>query len=571
MKKQNKLNNSVKEGVKNFFSNKSRRYIAIGAAVTLVAAGYAYNALAPKAVPALSASVQQITDSFYEDGVVRAKSRSVVSADISGKVLGIDVQEGQFVRAGDVICTLDASALEAERVQLQAERDSVLASYEQNRDQIKQQIAGLQAQRASYGAGSVGALYEQQIQLLAQSIDSSRGDSVAWGFKQMISAARWRINAGEDQAVSALNSQLDAAKAQRLAIENQLAQYIAQAAIQRATINPADTNALNAFDANVQNVENSYNDMLTAADKQIKSLQDEIDMGGYVSSVAQQSEVRALEEQYTAFIYNTKVQMLALTAQQEQAAAAEKGAQSAKSAIKDQIDILSNSLDEDSGTATYYSTLLAGVDAGLKEIERRIELASVTAPIDGVVGAVSIKAGQYVSIGSVITEIVNPDNLHVECMLLTEDMAGVSPGMRAEIIWERREGDTTYGGTVLEISSLAVDFVSAVGLTEQRVKAIIAPEFGADAHPGDGFQVRVRFTTAQANAIVVPRSAIVESEQGDAVYVLKENKAVLTPVSLGLESGNLVAVLGGLNENDIVVENPETAGAQEGKGFKAQQ
>ena len=88
---------------------------------------------------------------FGEDGIVRADIRSVVSADLSGKVTEVRVREGQSVKKGDVLLVLDTADLVAERKRTAADRAAILASWEQTRDQAKQQIAGIEAQRAAYG------------------------------------------------------------------------------------------------------------------------------------------------------------------------------------------------------------------------------------------------------------------------------------------------------------------------------------------------------------------------------------------------------------------------------------
>jgi RND family efflux transporter MFP subunit len=46
-------------------------------------------------------------------GTVRAKSRAVIEAKISGRVLAMNATLGQFVKAGDVLATLDAQEMQA--------------------------------------------------------------------------------------------------------------------------------------------------------------------------------------------------------------------------------------------------------------------------------------------------------------------------------------------------------------------------------------------------------------------------------------------------------------------------
>lgn len=585
---------SVLKTLSALWSNKKLRYISLAVAA-LTVAGTAMTLSSGKNVAVTPAAPQLLEDSFWEDGVVRAETRSMVSADLSGKVISVHVREGQAVKSGDVLLVLDTGDLEAERKRLSADRAAVMAGWEQTRDQVKQQIAGIEAQRAAYGTADTSRALGDQIELLDWSLDPDSKNSIAWLYENMLDSteaqygyvnSRLKEASGLTSAeVQALEAQLEAAQIQRETIALQQAQAEAQREEQiselerkmQDALDMGDTEEADRLQALIDSLDatdGSYADMLRIADEQIARLQE--DLGDARDATPQAVETRktqlltlenqrsALEEQYNLYILNTQAQVLSLMAQQEQAAAAISSEKKVKNALGEQIDLLEHAMQNDSSTASYYEAQIEKIDASLEDLDRKIALATVTAPNNGIVGALDITQGQYLQAGTSITEVVDPSSLRVECMLLTDDANSVSKETPARIVWERRDGDITYTGDVRTISSLAVNSISAIGLNEQRVKTILMPAFDGTEHPGDGYQVRVAFTTASQTALSVPQSAVIPTDEGDAVYVVMDKRAVLTPVTLGMESGDMVAVLSGLAEGDIVVRNPETGGIKEG-------
>ncbi|MDR1619705.1 MAG: efflux RND transporter periplasmic adaptor subunit [Clostridiales bacterium] len=558
------------QACKKFFSVKRNRIIAIVAVSALIIATAAYTALKPRSVPVIAAVTQPFSDYFYETGVVRAVERGIVSAYAGGRVVEVLAREGQQVARGDILVRLDSAALTAERALLVTERNAVLAGWEQSREQIAQQITGLRAQRAGFDTADVSDMFGLQIELLDASMDKNVPHSVAWGFERMLDATERRMRYGGQTGYDAAQYQLETAQAQQLAITNQMEQYnlqlqqqlfelngkLAQAATQTEIDYYEDL--IDKLNNNNNAVLDSYDAMKQSADAQVTRLTNGLGAGGVSqdSQLALQSELAALQEQYTQFLYNTKMQIVSLSAQQEQAAAAAKSARGARNSLGDQIGLLEQSLEEGSGTAGYYATLLEKADASIVEADRRIAQCELAAPLAGIVGAIPFHEGQYLQPGQSVTEVVALDTLQIECMVLTEDAAGIAPGMDAAIIWERRDGDMEYPCTVKEISALAVESVSAVGLAEQRVRVVLQADFGEKPGPGDGFTVRVRFTIASQTGIVVPQIAVLQTELGDAVLVIRDGRATLAPVTLGLSNGDMVTVLSGLNEADTVIAEP---------------
>ncbi len=587
--------------MRKLLGNKKVRFLLIAVATVLaVAAGVLY-ASGPKPVEAFAVSEQELIETFSEDGAVRAQSREVVSTGIPGRLAAVYVGEGQQVKKGDKLFAIDSSDLLAEQSLLLAEKESILASWEQARDQVELQIAAIEAQRAGVRSADISGLLGSQIALLDNSLNPLMPDSVAFAFEQMLSMTQTRmryidaqIARASDQTpaeVQAIEGQLEAARSQNASIKNQQSQYDEQKQAQIAELAAkrdaaADAATQQSYQDMIDQlrgggVDSSYSSMQDVVESQITRL--ERDLRNAKNAVPQtvdalttqrlalHSEQQTLTEQYSQYRQSAKSQILALTAQQEQSAAALSAERDVRGKLNLQIDLLRESAQQNSGTAKYYAAQLTRVEASLADSARRLALAEVTAPIDGIVGAIGIMQGEYLPAGAKLTEVSDPGTLLVECMLLTDDADSVSTGEPVAIVWERRSGDAQYEGTLKEISSVAVGSISSVGLSEQRVKLLIEPGFsGSDTYPKDGYQVRVRFTTAKQTALAVPRSAIVKTDSGDAVYVMREGKAHLAHITTGMEAGDSVAVLGGLSPRDTVVRDPAGAGIGEGDNVKAQ-
>ena len=68
-----------------------------------------------------------------------------------------------------------------------------------------------------------------------------------------------------------------------------------------------------------------------------------------------------------------------------------------------------------------------------------------------------------------------------------------------------------------------------------------------------GTLVTARLTLRTEEAIVVPAIAVQGSQQGNFVYVVKDNVATVTPVKVARSLGSESVIESGLKENDVVV------------------
>lgn len=126
---------------------KRGRLIAGGVAVAVLAAlggGYAFSqANAKTTITTATAAAQDLSVTVSAPGTVDAAARTSVYSPIAGTLTAVKVTDGQAVKAGDVLATLDDSALAAAVTQAKA----VVAQANAQRNAASAQLAQAKAQR----------------------------------------------------------------------------------------------------------------------------------------------------------------------------------------------------------------------------------------------------------------------------------------------------------------------------------------------------------------------------------------------------------------------------------------
>ncbi len=190
---------------------------------------------------------------------------------------------------------------------------------------------------------------------------------------------------------------------------------------------------------------------------------------------------------------------------------------------------------------------------------------TLTSPIDGVVTKRHQTNRRQLSAGTVLLEIGRLEDLQVEAEVLTLDVANVQPGQEVEIFGPAI-GATPVRGSVRRVDPAGFTKISSLGVEQQRVKVVIDFDAAtlqrllAERRLGVAYRVRVRIITdAKTEALVVPRSALFRSNDGAwKVYAIRDGRATLRTVQLGLFNDRLAEITEGLAEGEQVVLAPES-------------
>lgn len=173
-----------------------------------------------------------------------------------------------------------------------------------------------------------------------------------------------------------------------------------------------------------------------------------------------------------------------------------------------------------------------------------LSYAEVKAPIDGVVASVSPKPGNFVQINTPIVRIVDTSRLEAVLNVPERELATLQTGLPVTMQVDALPGQTFEG--VIDRMSPVVDAGSGT------FRVIMAFEGGGRLQPGMFGRISIDYDQ-RADALVVPRVALLEGQGEPAVFAVREGKVARTPIELGYLDGQWAEVRAGLELGDQVV------------------
>lgn len=179
---------------------------------------------------------------------------------------------------------------------------------------------------------------------------------------------------------------------------------------------------------------------------------------------------------------------------------------------------------------------------------------NLLAPIDGSVLAVHAQSEQAVAVGTTIADIGDTRQLEVVVDLLSSDAVRIGAGTEATITgWG---GDAALPAMVRRIDPAAFTKVSALGIEEQRVNAVL--DLGAgDPRLGHGYRVFAEMTVWTCDlCLTLPIPALFRSGSDWSVFVLDDGRLRQAAVGIGRMNDETAQVLHGLSAGDAVVLHP---------------
>jgi HlyD family secretion protein len=180
---------------------------------------------------------------------------------------------------------------------------------------------------------------------------------------------------------------------------------------------------------------------------------------------------------------------------------------------------------------------------------------NISADMDGVVTALNVQNGGVYSGAQPAVTMQDINDLEAVVALGKYDANKVSLSQEAIV----KNGNKQYRGKVFVIDPTANRAVSAAG-AETTLNVYINIIDRAD-NLKVGFDADVDILLGEVkDALKIPAEAIKTDKNGNnLVYVIQGNKAVETPVKLGLQSDIEAQILQGIKEGDKVILNPGTS------------
>ena len=258
---------------------------------------------------------------------------------------------------------------------------------------------------------------------------------------------------------------------------------------------------------------------------------------------------------------------------------------------------------------------VGAASASLEEARKNLNKTTIYAPVSGTVSKLNVKKGERVvgttqMAGTEIMRIANLNNMEVRVNVNENDVNNVNLGDSVDVDVDAYSGrDEKFRGLVTNIANTAKDALTAEAVTEFEVRIRLLPESYRHLlrtvrgktvvpfRPGMTASVDI-ITDRQAGVLAVPLAAVTtrsdsaavkaadpggprfggsrgsgtaaavvpagapKAEIQEVVFVIRNGKAVLTPVKTGISDFQHIAVLRGVRAGEQVVSGPFRAVAK---------
>jgi membrane fusion protein, multidrug efflux system len=181
----------------------------------------------------------------------------------------------------------------------------------------------------------------------------------------------------------------------------------------------------------------------------------------------------------------------------------------------------------------------------LKQAEKQLSDATVTAPFSGVITQRLSEQGAFVNIGTPIASIIDISKLKIKINVSESNIYQINKGDQATVSIDIFP-NVEFKGTVTFISDRGDDYHN------YPVEVVIPNSKQYPLKAGTFANVRINIP-GTAKALSIPREALIGSTQDASVYVVENNKAILRQITVINSNGANLPVLSGLIKGEKVV------------------
>lgn len=211
--------------------------------------------------------------------------------------------------------------------------------------------------------------------------------------------------------------------------------------------------------------------------------------------------------------------------------------------------------------------------ARIDELKITLSNTTVLSPLDGFISKRNLDSGGFANANTAIVTVVDISTVRLVASLVEKGFNKITAGVSADVEVDTFPGEQFKG----QVSRVAPVFDPA---TRTAAMEIEVPNPGFRLKPGS--YARVRLTVERrAEALTVPRNAVVDTEGKRGVYLVEAQTARFREVQTGLIDSERIEITSGLNDGDRVVTVgalalrdgdrivlAETAGKGDGRGDK---
>ncbi len=438
---------------------------------------------------------------------IQAQGQVAIVPQVTSSVLKLDVELGSHVRAGDTLVELDHSALDQQVLQAQAVQASAEAKLAELKSGPKQEV--LAAAQANYNAAAarVKALQSARDNADLAALDQRvTDDRAALEKAQAAMTPDAQVVAQADAAVQAAQSNLNAIQSDPARSKDQNAVNTAKSDLQKATDAAAKARIPAGTQAAVSQAQSELND-------------------------AQQAQLLA-RLSTTAFDLDQAKALLDVADAQLKLASAP--------ASQEELDAAQAAVEQ------------AFAQAELARAQ--VRNATITAPINGTVAAVSTSVGATAGPTASVVTLIPPD-LQVVVNADEAQLGQLQVGQAANLSVESFPRDA-FSGSVKAIAPV-LDPRNRTAAVELDI-----PDPQGKLKPGMFAQIAIQLGQHQAT-VYVPKEAVIKLAAVDpsappqnVVFTVTDGRLHKQVVTLGISDAKNIEILQGIQEGADLVLDP---------------
>jgi len=188
---------------------------------------------------------------------------------------------------------------------------------------------------------------------------------------------------------------------------------------------------------------------------------------------------------------------------------------------------------------------LGQTQARLDELKITLSNTNIVSPVDGFIGRRNLDQGAFAGANTAILSVVEISTVRLVSNLVEKDFKRVTAGVVALIEVDAFPGEQFTG----VVSRVAPVFDAATRTASMEIEV---PNPGFRLKPG--MFARVKLTVdRRADALTVPRNAVVDSDGKRGVFLVDGQSAKFRPVTTGLQDNERIEILSGLEEGTRVI------------------
>jgi multidrug efflux system membrane fusion protein len=178
-----------------------------------------------------------------------------------------------------------------------------------------------------------------------------------------------------------------------------------------------------------------------------------------------------------------------------------------------------------------------------EQIKQQINDATIEAPISGRIVKKNIEPGEFVNVGTSLGTILDVARLKVQVMISESDVYKLKEGQHVQVRTDIYPDKKIDG---------VISYIAPQGDDSHNYPVEIVIRNSNQLKAGTFVSVSFLQKTSQ-QALLIPRSSLVESIRNPYVYVMENNVAKQRKIEVGRELGDKIEVLSGLKAGETVI------------------